>query len=174
MEGTFDIAAALLLAGAGLAKLRAPAPAIAMLRRVWPRLSGALVVRTVGTGELGVALLVIVSGDRVANVALTSWYAAFTVVTVHLVRRAPATSCGCFGRADSPVGIAHVVQNIVCAAVAAVAVARPPGRFGGLLDAGALHAAVGTAQAGLLAYLGFLSITALPALGAARRQVEAR
>jgi hypothetical protein len=46
--------------------------------------------------------------------------------------------------------------------------------LGGLLDHGALTATVGSAQAVLLAYLGFLSITALPALVAARRQLEAR
>jgi hypothetical protein len=175
MEGALDIAAALLLAGAGSAKLRVPGPAVAMLRRAWPRLSsGTLTVRCVGAGELVVGLLAIGLGSRGANLALAGWYAAFTVVTVRLVRRAPATPCGCFGGADGPVGIAHVVQNAICAGIAAVAVARPPGRLGGLLDHGALTATVGSAQAVLLAYLGFLSITALPALVAARRQLEAR
>jgi hypothetical protein len=175
MEGSLEIAAALLLACAGLAKLRVPSPAVTMVRRVWPRLpSGMLVVRCVGAGELVVGLLAIGLGSRSASLALAGWYIAFTTLTVYLVRHAPATPCGCFGRADSPIGIAHVLQNAICAGIAAVAVARPPGRFGGLPDHGALTAAVGSAQAVLLAYLGFLSITALPALAAARRQLEAR
>jgi hypothetical protein len=175
MEGSLVVAAALLLVAAGLAKLYAPGPAVTMLHRLWPpRFVAAGLIRGIGAGEVAVALLAIGFGNRAGAVALAAWYLAFTGVTVQLMRRSPATPCGCFGRAESPVGVAHVVQNLVCAVVAAVAVVRPPGWFGGLLDAGPLTAVTGGAQALLLAYLGFLSITALPALGAARRQLEAQ
>ena len=172
MVGSLELAAALLLVGAGAAKLRAPAPAAAMLHRVWARWhAGPGLVRLIGLGEVGVGLWAI-GGDRLADGALAAWYLACTAVAGYLARRAPATPCGCFGRADSPVGIAHVVQNAGCAAVAIAAAARPPGRFGGLLELGPLDAVVGGALVLLLAYVGFLSITALPALAAARRQLE--
>jgi hypothetical protein len=178
MEGSLEMAATLLLVCAGVAKLRAPAPAAAMVRRVWPRSAARLpvswAVRLVGVAEIGFGVAALLTGDRVSAVALALWYSAFTAVTMRLVRRAPATSCGCFGAQDSPVGPAHIVFNLLCAAIAVGAAARPPGAFGGVFDRDVLPAALGAGQVLVLAYLGFLSITALPALAAARRQLETR
>ena len=177
MEGSLEMAAALLLACAGLAKLRSPSPAAAMVRRAWPRmrrLPVVAVVRTVAGAEVAFGLAALVTGDRPSAIALALWYAAFAGVTVRLVRRAPATSCGCFGAQDSPVGPTHIAFNLLCAGIAVGAAVRPPGAFGGIFGRGALPALVGTGQVLLLAYLGFLSITALPALAAARRTLETR
>lgn len=172
MLGTLEIAAALLLGGAGVAKLVAPASAAAVLRRTWSGLARAeAAVRVAGAVELGVALAVLVTANRMSALALGACYAGFAVITVRLMRRGQRVSCGCFGRADSPVGAAHLVLNLACIGIAAAAVLRPPGRLGGLFADGVLRGLVGTGQAALLAYLGFLSITALPALSAARREV---
>lgn len=172
MVGSLEVAAALLLGSAGTAKLAAPAPAAAMLRRAWSRLfaaeSGVLVA---GAAELAVALAVLVTANRVSAIALGACYLAFGAITVRLMRGGQRASCGCFGRADSPVGAAHLVLNLACIGIAGAAALRPPGRWGGLFDDGVLRGLVGTGQAALLAYLGFLSITALPALSAARREV---
>jgi hypothetical protein len=170
MTGSLEMAAALLLACAGLAKLVAPAPATAMLRRAWPRLAATTAtVRAAGAGEFALGLLVLVVGDRMSALVMGACYAGFTAVAVRLLRRGRHDSCGCFGRADSPVGAAHLVLNGVCLGAAAAAFVRPPGRFGGLFDGGVLHGVVAAGQVALLTYLGFLSITALPALTAARR-----
>jgi hypothetical protein len=178
MEGALEVAAALLLAGAGVAKLVAPTAAAAMLRRAWPALSSsramAKAVRFAGAAELATGGAVLATGGRPAAVLLAAWYLAFGALTARLVRRAPRTSCGCFGMIDAPVGVVHLVQNAVCALIAVGAAVRPPGALGGLLRHGAAHAAVGMTQAVLLAYLAFLASTALPALMAARRQVAPR
>lgn len=175
MIGSVQLAAALLLAGAGLAKLFAPDQAAAMLRKAWwTRLrSGAalVLVRIAGVVEIGVGVAVTATGARIAAALLGCCYLAFLVVAGRLLLRGQRTSCGCFGAADSPIGIGHLVVNVVAMGVAIAAVIRPPGPVGGLFDDDVLTGVVGLGQAVLLAYLAFLSITALPALVAARRRL---
>lgn len=173
MLGSLALSAALLLTAAGVAKLASPAPAAAMLRRTSRllaarRLSG--LVRCAGAAETAIGLGVVAFGGRVPLLLMAGCYAAFAVVAVRLARSGASTSCGCFGRADSPVGAAHVALNLVCLAVAVAAAVRPAGALGGLAQRAAGVTVVGVGQAALLAYLGFLTITALPALAAARRQ----
>jgi len=112
-----------------------------------------------------------VLGDRVSAALLAGCYLVFLAVVVQLLRTGQHESCGCFGSADSPVGSAHLFVNAVAAAVTIAALVRPPGALGGFLDGGGLVALVGIGQAVLVAYLAFLSLTALPALAAARRQL---
>ena len=177
MIGSLNLGAALLLAGAGFAKLAMPAPAAAMLRRGWRRLrarrapSG--LIRSAGVVEVVIAVAVVVDGGRWTAALLAAAYAVFTVVALRLLHAGPRTSCGCFGRTDSPVGIPHIVVDLAAVGVAVAAVVRPPGRGGGLLDDGALNAVVGVGQAVILAYLAFVAMTALPALAADRRRVAA-
>jgi hypothetical protein len=178
MEGTLLMAVALLLGAAGAAKLRTPAPTVAMAHRLWRAVPdnarAVCAVRIIGSAEMAAAIATLATGGRLAAIALATWFFAFAAVTALLVRRAPATPCGCFGSADSPAGPAHIALNLAGAAIATAAAVRPPGAFGGVFDRTALAGLVGTAQVLLLAYLGFLSITALPALAAQRRRVEAR
>lgn len=175
MVGSLDLAAALLLAGAGLAKLVHPQPAATMLGRVWPRVRGfgplAAAVRMIGAGEAGIAAAAIGVGDRLTAVLLGCCYLAFAAVSMRLLGRGQPASCGCFGRADSPVGAAHLALNVVCVGVAVAGVVRPAGPFGGLARHDWLVGVTGGVQAVLLAYLGYLCITALPALAAARRRL---
>ena len=102
-------------------------------------------------------------------------YLIFTAITMRLLLGGRRTPCGCFGRADGDVGVAHLAVNVIGVAIAAGAALRPPGALCGLFNAGSLSGVVAAGQSVLLAYLGFLSITALPALAAARRRLlEAR
>jgi hypothetical protein len=176
MIGSLDLAVALLLAGAGAAKVGAPDQAVAMLIRAWPRLrpmpSLRAAVRVGGGVEVLVGLAVVADGGRVAAALLAACYLGFLGIAVRLTRLGDRLSCGCFGRTDSPVGLPHVVFDLAGLGVALAGVVRPAGRFGGLFDHDAVIAIGGSAQAALLAYLGFLSITALPALLAGRREVS--
>lgn len=179
MIGPVQLAAALLLAGAGAAKLRAPDQAAAMLRAAWrTRLradAAQVLVRIGGTVEIAVGASVAASGSRVAAALLGCCYLAFLVTAWTLLRRGHRSSCGCFGATESPVGVGHLVVNVVAVGIAIAAAVRPPGPVGGLFDDDVLTGVVGVGQAVLLAYLAFLSITALPALVAARRRLlEAR
>ena len=172
--GSLDLAAALLVLAAGAGKLRAPAPATAMLRRALPgRLRFAArpgAVRVAGLVEFAVAGAVVLSGTRVALALLAAAYLGFLAISIRAVAAGASTSCGCFGRSDTPVGTAHLVLNGLALAVVLAGVARPPGAWGGLLHHAALPGAIGLAQAALLAALGYLAITAAPALAAERRR----
>jgi hypothetical protein len=179
MIGILAAAAAVLVLAAGLAKLRRPDPAGAMLRRalagrVRPDHDLRNAVRVAAGLEVAVAVLFLVVGGRVPAALLAATYLGFLAVVVLARRRPGATSCGCFGRADAPLGVAHLGLDAVGLLVAALAVGRPVGALGGLLDLAPAPAVIGGAQLLLVAGLGFLSITALPALAAARHPLEAR
>lgn len=60
---------------------------------------------------------------RPATAALGLLYLGFAAFSVRLlVRRGAAASCGCFGQRHAPVGVEHVVVNLLVAAVAIDAV----------------------------------------------------
>lgn len=179
MIGALAAAAAVLLGVSGLAKVRAPAPAAAMITRIIPRprrRSRALTsaVRAGGGVEAAIAVAFLSIGGRMTAVLVAGCYLVFTVVALRLAMDGRRTSCGCFGAADVPVGVAHVVLDVVCLAAATASVAIPVASIGGLLGHGALVAVIGCSQVLLLAGLGYLAITSLPALASLRRLEEAR
>lgn len=175
MIGYLQLAVALLLLGAGAAKLRNPTQAAAMVPGVWRAApgggTGRFVLRVVAGGEVGVAVLVLTVGDRVAASLLAACYLGFLAVAAGLLLRGQRGSCGCFGTAESPVGLGHLAVNAASLGVAVAAVLRPTGPVTELFAGGALTGAIAVGQAVLLAYLAFLSITALPSLVAARRRL---
>lgn len=175
MIGTMLLAAALLLAGAGAAKLGSPTAAAGMLRRAGWRWLGTAAARTLvragGVVELAVGLVAIATGSRPASALLAACYLTFLIVAARLLRRGQRASCGCFGATDSPVGAGHLVVNAIAVGLAIAATVRAPGPLGGRFHGSVLAGAVSLGQAVLLAYLAFLSITALPALTAARRRL---
>jgi hypothetical protein len=173
--GSIELAAAVLLVVAGLGKLSTPDAAALTLRSTWRRVPGGAtarhMVRAAGALEVGIGAVAISLGDRVSAIALAGCYLAFLAVAARLQLTGRHTTCGCFGATESPVGLAHLVVNTAAVAGAVAAVVRPPGTLGGFLDAAGVAGLVGVGQALLLAYLAFLSMTALPALAAARRRL---
>ena len=123
--GPFMIAA-LLVALGGAAKAARPADTANALRgvgvpaRPWSvRLGGGL--------ELLIGTYALVVGDRLGAALVAASYLLFAgFVTVALVRRAPIATCGCFGKADSPPSVLHLVLDLG-AVVAALAVMADPG-----------------------------------------------
>ena len=167
------VAAAALLAVAGVAKLITPAPAAAMLVELWPRprrpVRTRAVARLFGVVEVSVATAAVVIGGRSTAVLLAACYLVVTTVAVRLATRARPVPCGCFGNADGDVGTAHVVLDCCATAVASAAVFVAPGNVAALFGTGIVVGLLACAQAALLTVLGYLSVTALPALTAARR-----
>ena len=174
LGGSLALAAALLLIGAGVGKVRAPQPAAAMLRRALPgglrTIARPALVRVAGLGEVAVGAATVLTGSRWALGLLAAAYLAFLALSLRLAAAGSGAPCGCFGRADAPVGAGHVVLNVVAVAAAIIGFVRPPGAWGGRFDGAVLPGVVGLAQAGLLAVLAYLAITALPALAAERRR----
>jgi hypothetical protein len=167
--GPFAIAATLLAAG-GAAKALRPADTANALRTM--RLpSSPLLVRVGGVVEAAVGAAALAVGDRTTAVLLALSYLAFAGFVVLALRRgAPISSCGCFGKADTPPSRVHVAINLGAVA-AAVAVAVQPGA--GLPDVLGRQPLAGIPFVLLLACgvgLVFLALSSLPRTMALVRQ----
>jgi hypothetical protein len=147
-EGWFSVCAALLVVSGG-AKLGDPAPTRGALAGAGLPSSRA-VVRALGVWEVVAGGAGLTAGGRTGGFAVALTYAGFAgFVAVALRRRLPIQSCGCFGRADTPPGPAHLAVNL-SAAAAGVAVAL--GGSGGILDA------AGQRATATFLYLGFVAL----------------
>jgi hypothetical protein len=158
--------AAVVLAVAGLAKLRSPAGARYALAAAGVSVpSGA--VRVVAVGELALAALVLLVPGRATCALLAGMYALLALVARALARRGAA--CGCFGGDDAPATAAHVWLSAALAAAAAAGIAWPAHGVAWLLSAApgvAAPLALGIAGA---AYATVLAYTELPAAWSAWR-----
>ncbi|WP_328842536.1 MauE/DoxX family redox-associated membrane protein [Nakamurella leprariae] len=162
-------ACAVLLAGAGLAKLLRPLPAVDALDRAdipgLTVLARVPLMRLVGLAEIAVAVAVLGPGGRWPAVLLAGCYAALAVVAWQLAVRTPGADCGCFGAAASPLTGWHVVVNLVGVAVGVLAaVLDPPSWWSAVTTGPVLDALLLTAAVLLLAWLLMTLMTALPAL----------
>jgi hypothetical protein len=102
--------AALILAVAGAAKLRAPQAAARAVDQP------AILIRAFAAGELVLAAVALVTASAWSALLMAVLYAAFAVLTLRLARAGAA--CGCFGAEQSP---ASPAQSMLSAALAAVA-----------------------------------------------------
>lgn len=168
-------AAALLLVVSGTGKLRRPGPAAVMLRTVTGRLplqAAPSATRIAGAIEVLVGVTAVAVGGPWALGLLAATYAVLAAVAVRLLALARGSgrrvACGCFGTSDAPVGSAHLVLDVVCFAVAGAAAAVADAPFAGLADRSTPVVVTVGLQIVLLAWLGYLSVTALPSLAAAR------
>ena len=173
MIGALCAAAAVLLLGSGVAKLRRPAPATRLLA-VLVGLPNRLLARLIGALEVGTAAAVLLSGGRVACAALAACYLTFTVVAVRLTSGPQPAPCGCFGESDTPTRPLHVAVDALACAAAVAGVVSPAGALGGFAGQPTLVAVVGLGQVAVLAGLAYVSMTVLPDVLAARERLVAR
>ncbi|HXH55768.1 MauE/DoxX family redox-associated membrane protein [Iamia sp.] len=164
------VAAAFVLAVAGAAKLRRPAPTgLALARAGLP--GSDPIVRALGAAEVVVAAgTVALGGPWAAPLALLYvGFAAFTTLQVVSARRTgEVADCGCFGERSAPVGATHVAANLALAAIGLWALVAPTAGVAASLDA-SLGATVGVVALGLLAAAAIRALlTDLPALTAAQ------
>jgi hypothetical protein len=147
--------AAIVLAVAGVAKLRAPRVAVAALREAGLPASTWL-IRAFACFEVALGVWSIVSPGRSAAILLACCYAAFAGLGMLLARR--RSSCGCFGESEAPASMAQAVISAVLAAICVLAAVHTPHGAGWLLDRPVNYAVVlvigiaGSAYATVLAY----------------------
>ena len=156
--------AVVVLALGGMFKAVSPGDTATALRGAglpgWP-----VLVRAGGVFEIAVAVFALATGNRAAAALVLVSYLAFTgFVAVALKRELPISSCGCFGKADTPPSILHLVVNLAAAA-AALAVMIDPGVA--IADVVAVQPLGGAPFLVLVATgvsLTFLTLTRLPRL----------
>ena len=175
LAGPFVIAAALLVLGGAFKAIDPSDTAYALRALGLPHASG--LVRVGGIAEVVVGIGALATGDPVFAALVALSYLAFAgFVVIALRSRSPISSCGCFGKVDTPPSPVHVVIDLL-AAVVAMAVALV-GDTVALPDVLADQPMLGIPFAILAVtgiYLVFLAFTALPKTLAATRVVrEAR
>lgn len=90
-------------------------------------------VRALGLVEVAVGVTGIVLGSVVPAVLAAVLYAGFAWFVVNALRnRLPIASCGCFGAAETPPSINHLVVNAAAVVVMVVAAVFPIGPWGGI------------------------------------------
>ncbi len=167
--GPFAIAATLLAAGGALKAARPSDTAHALRTLGLP--GSPLLVRLGGLLEAAIGVAALAVGDRTTAMLVAVSYLAFTgFVVLALARHAPISSCGCFGKVDTPPSRVHVAVNLGAVA-AAIAVAVSPGV--GLGDVLTHQPLAGVPFVLLLACgvgLTYLALTSLPRTMALLRQ----
>lgn len=175
MFGSLCAAAAVLLVLSGAAKLRHPAASAGTVAFVLRRPSRTVpLVRVLAVAELAVGVAFLARGGWLLAGLVALAFAGFAVVSVVLLAADRRSPCGCFGRSDAPISRAHVLTNVICCGAGIGVALRPVGALGGFAGAAPTVAVVGTMQIVLLAALGYLSLTAVPALAAIRRLADPR
>lgn len=167
LSGPFA-AAAILLAAAGVPKIRTPLPTVRALRSVALPASRSA-VRLLGAAEVVVGAAAVVWGGPVLAALVAVQYAGFAGFIVLALRRGGAVaSCGCFGARDTPPTITHLVVNVTAVAVAVAAAALDvPGLAATLAD-GPWAGVPLLAATITCAWLAYIALTDLPAVTAAR------
>lgn len=167
------VAAGVLLIVSGAGKLVRPLLAAeALVAAGLPRrVPAPVAARVVGAGEvLAGAVVVLVGGRPAAGVAVAA-YLALAAFALRLLAVAPSTACGCLSPgARTPVSRWHVAVDLGLAAAGAWALVAPTAPLTSLLARDLLGGLLVVATAALLAYLLTQLISALPALGTARRE----
>lgn len=116
---------ALLLAIAGTAKAIKPLPTSRALRAAnLP--SSANVVGLLGAGEALLAVVALFVAGPVPAALIAISYASFAAFIAYAkVRGIAISSCGCFGKPDTPPTLAHLVVNAAAAVIAIIGAAAP-------------------------------------------------
>lgn len=128
------LAATVVLAGAGLAKIRRPEYTARALQAAGWRV-GRLAVRAGAVVETAVAVGALAWPDPLTGALVAAAYGAFAVFVAVALRRGWAlSSCGCFGRPDSRPTYLHAAMNAGAAVGAAWWAAAPPARMTTLLS----------------------------------------
>lgn len=153
-----------LLVAGGAPKTVAPYDTWRALRRAGVPLPVSA-VRVLGGGEAGLGVAAMVGGNRELLSAAAGSYAAFTAFVLRArAGGTPLSSCGCFGRADTPASATHAAVTAtlgVALAAAAASPPRSPARLGllTLVRTSPGQALSTVTLAGALGTLGYLAMT---------------
>ncbi len=161
-------ALAVLAAVAGVLKAVRPGPAVIALASVGARVP-APAVRIGGAAEAAIGSAALLAGGRLPADLLAASYAGFALFVVTALRTGGVvSSCGCFGKTDTPPTVLHVAVNVVAALVAALFASGSAPSVADVVVDQPLGGAPFVALVGICAWLTYLILAVLPTLRAAR------
>ena len=163
------LAAAALLALAAPGKLLRPASTANALGQLGlPRAT--VLVRLLGIGELAVAAAVWFAPSRPVLALLAAAYAGFAVFVGVALRRGTAlSSCGCFGKADTPPTRVHLGVVSAAALLALVACVTGSASVVDVVSDGTAYGVPLLAAVGLTCWLAWVALAVLPQVVVAQR-----
>ena len=124
---------------------------------------GRLLVRGIGLVEVAIGMGGIVLGTSIVAFVAAAFYAGFAWFVIHALRnRLPISSCGCFGAAETPPSVNHVIVNIGAVLVLSVAGLVPIGPWGGIDQLGLGLAVAFIAFTAVTIYLLYGILAVLP------------
>jgi hypothetical protein len=157
-------AAAVLLGVAGVPKVRDPGDLVRAVRSVGMPF-GRRSVRAFAVAEVVVAVAALVVPNRLTAALLAMMYAGFTAFVVAALRRGGVlSSCGCFGKADTPPTRAHALVTGAASVTGLLVAVDPPGAhaWSALTDSGALAVVGFVALVALVGFLAWQVMAVLP------------
>jgi hypothetical protein len=156
------LASAALLVVAGVPKVRDPLPLVRAVRTAGLPL-GRTSVRVLAALEVLVGVWAVAAPGRLVAGLVAAAYLVFTAFVLWTLRRGGfLTSCGCFGKADTPPTRSHAFVT-GAAAVGAALVAADPAAGTWLSSTTSAGDVAGTlALAGLLGFLAWQVLAVLP------------
>ena len=130
-----------------------------------------LLVRGFGAGEAVVAVAALVVAGPIPPILIAISYAGFAGFVLMARRQGGSiSSCGCFGKADTPPTWSHVVVNLVAVALAVVAAVRPARSPLGELVHSPAAGVPFVLLVGVVAALGYLALAEWPKVVGVLRQ----
>jgi uncharacterized membrane protein HdeD (DUF308 family) len=157
-------AAAVLLVIAGAPKVVKPGTTVLALRSVKAPAS-ATAVRIFGAVEVLIGLAAVTVGGRIPAVLVATSYLAFAAFVAYaLARGGVLSSCGCFGKPDTPPTRLHIVTNIAAAATAIAVAVNPPDRLADIVTVQPMHGAPFLALTAVCVWFVYLALAELPKL----------
>ena len=120
-------------------------------------------VRVLGVAEITIGGLAFFSATALFSVLTSLAYLTFAGF-VALARHSstPVQSCGCFGKAETPPSVIHIVFNLAAATVAGLIAIRPIPVLNELLAGQPNSGITLLALVALMVYLVYVSLTILP------------
>ena len=122
-------------------------------------------VRAFAAAEVVVAVAALALPGRLTAALLALMYAGFTAFVVLALRRGGVlSSCGCFGKADTPPTRAHALVTGAASVTGLLVAVDPPGAgaWSALADSGALAVAGFVGLVALVAFLAWQVMAVLP------------
>jgi hypothetical protein len=159
-------AAGVLLAVAGVPKVREPGDLVRAVRSVGMPV-GRRAVRAFAAVEVVIAVAALAAPNRLTAALLAAMYAGFTAFVVAALRRGGVlSSCGCFGKADTPPTRAHALVTGAASGTALLVALDPPGAgaWSALRDSGTLAVAGLVALVTLVGFLAWQVMAVLPSV----------
>jgi hypothetical protein len=161
LAGPFVVAAALLGLGGASKALDPGDTARALGTMGLP--SSRVLVRAGGAVELVIGVGALTFGNRAfAALVALSYLGFLAFVVLARIRHAPLSSCGCFGRVDTPPSAIHMVVNAVAVFAAGAVVVDPGVGVPDVLAGQPLFGLPFLLLAMVGVYLSFVALTALP------------